>query len=190
MNISLCCSTVFPIIGLTYSWLHLLPALVGFLSVIYLAWTSVTRGRKINLASTMKNFLTTKLGSRSSKKQGRTNWEAIGFCVLFALIIGFVAGRLPKYQIVTEHNVAILAKLDNGEFAYKSDEKPMGDTYRPCEIDRANGIDVDGMLTLGVGFIAERATWQERGTCKSILRPEWGFWFRDSANNFSYRRIE
>ena len=59
---------------------------------------------------------------------------------------------------MTEHNVAILAKLDNGDFAHKSDEKPKGDTYRPCRIDKESGIDVDDMLSQGVGYIAAKAT--------------------------------
>jgi hypothetical protein len=112
------------------------------------------------------------------------------FLALACTMAVFAFSYQPKYEVVTEHNVAILEQLNDGDFAYKSDEKPEGDIYRPCEIDRKHGIDVTGMLRQAIGYVADKATWQERGTCKSILRPEWQFWFRDANNSFTYVRVK
>lgn len=130
----------------------------------------------------------TKILSHRSQSSGSSKHAPIWFSLF--CIAGMVYGysRLPKPTIVTEHHVAIRARLDNGDFAYISDEKPAGDTYRPCSVDHENGIDVDGMLTQAVGYVADYATWQEQGSCRSILRPEWLFAFRDQANNFTYQR--
>ena len=84
------------------------------------------------------------------------------------------------------HNVADYGQLPDGDFAMHSDEQ--GDfTFRPCAMDVKNGVDVAGILAQGVGYIADRASWEERGTCKSILRADLGFHWRDQ--NFDYRRI-
>lgn len=128
------------------------------------------------------------------KRNGRghlklaSGWYAVGFSAFCVMGMTYGATRLPKENVVTEHHVLILHRLDNGDFAYRSDEKPNGDTYRPCAIDAQNGIDVDGMLTQAIGYVADKATWQEQGTCRSIMKPEWQFWFRDEANNFTYQK--
>ena len=70
-----------------------------------------------------------------------------------------------------------------------SDEQPEL-IFRPCLDDIASGIDVNGLFRKGIGYIADKATWQERGVCKSIVRPEWEFQFKNSHNNFTYRRIQ
>jgi hypothetical protein len=127
---------------------------------------------------------------RRFKEKGIVNGFALSNAFAIAcLLLLCISAYAHRYNVVTEHNVAILSRLDNGDFAYRSDEKPNGDTYRPCSIDKENGIDVDGMLTQAVGYIAEHATWQEQGTCRSILRPEWQFWFRDAENKFTYRKV-
>jgi len=112
--------------------------------------------------------------------------------MLWSAVMLFGLSRLPAPNVVTEHHVGILARLDNGDFAYYSDEKPMpkGDTYRPCPDDAHAGIDTEAMLTEGVGYEADYAVWQERGTCRSIVDPAWQFWWRDAANNFQYVKIK
>jgi hypothetical protein len=97
--------------------------------------------------------------------------------------------RLPRYSIVTENHVSILSQSEDGDFIYTSDEEPNGGAFRPCPEDAKNGVDTPKLLQQAVGYVADYAKWEERGTCKSILRKDLGFWFRDSRNNFTYRRI-
>ena len=98
--------------------------------------------------------------------------------------------QLAKYDASTvmEHHVEILAELDNGDFAYISDEKPKGDTWRVCSADMKNGVNTADILRQGIGYIADYAIWEERGTCKSILRADLGFWWKDADNKFKYAR--
>lgn len=117
-----------------------------------------------------------------------------------SITILFVGGMFavfamkPSFSVVRENHVAILKKLPDGDFAYSSDEEPNGGVFRPCESDIRGGIDVIGMLQAaldknGNNYMADYAEWEERGTCKSIWKTEYGFWFKDKATNFEYRRI-
>jgi hypothetical protein len=94
-----------------------------------------------------------------------------------------------RSNTVTEHNVTIVSRLDDGDFAYVSDEKPDGDTFRPCPVDLVNHVDVVGLLTQGIHYTADFAKWEERGVCRSILRADLGFWFTDKNVNFKHRGI-
>jgi hypothetical protein len=99
--------------------------------------------------------------------------------------------ELAKYRTATvvEHNVVFLSQLKDGDFAYKSDEEPDGGAYRPCRADMMNGLDVTGILSQAIGYVAEHTKWEERGVCKSILRSDLGFWWVDSNTDFKPRRI-
>jgi hypothetical protein len=129
------------------------------------------------------------------RRGGFAWWPPVIFAFVFVSLLALSSAWLPPSNVVTEHHVVIISRLPDGDFAYKSDEKPGGDTYRPCPVDKENHIDVDGILTQALGdgeygsYIADYATWQERGTCRSILRPDWGFYFRDARNNFTYERV-
>ena len=101
-------------------------------------------------------------------------------------MLAYAAMRLPGEVIVTEHNVAILRKLDNGDFAYVSREEPAGSTYRVCPEDARNGVRTEDMLSQAVGYIADYAIWEERGSCRSIVRSDLGFWWKDANTNFEY----
>lgn len=110
---------------------------------------------------------------------------------LVLLLMLLVVGYSQHSNVVTEHNVVIYSQLSNGDWIMSSDEEH-DLVFRPCLEDIAMGVDVNGMLRQAVGpphYVAERASWQERGTCKSILRADLGFWFRDKANGFQYRRV-
>jgi hypothetical protein len=99
--------------------------------------------------------------------------------------------QLAKYRAdtVTEHHVAILGELGHDDFSYKSDEHPHGNTFRPCLVDMANGVETAKLLRTAIGYEAIVASWEERGTCESILRADLGFTFRDETTDFKYRRI-
>lgn len=90
---------------------------------------------------------------------------------------------------VTQHNVAIHAQLENGDFVMSSDEEESL-VFRPCQDDIQHGVDVNGLLTQGIGYVADYASWEERGTCKSILQDDLGFWFRTENNKFTYKRVQ
>lgn len=106
--------------------------------------------------------------------------------ILFVAIVvtplAYLIARPPRYPISEEHNVAVFRKLADGDWAMRSDES--GDfAYRPC-----TDFSVESMLHQGTGYIAERARWEERGSCKSIRATGLGFFWRDAEYN--YRRIQ
>lgn len=106
--------------------------------------------------------------------------------ICLGLLVG--AAYSSRSNTVTEHNVAIYRQLDDGDWLMSSDEEQYI-VFRPCAADTASGVDVNGLLKLAVGYVADEARWEERGTCKSILRSDLGFWFRDEHNNFAYKRV-
>ena len=105
------------------------------------------------------------------------------------VLSGLVLGTLRSSMVVTEHNVLVRFQQPDGDWVMSSDEDASL-VFRPCPSDIASGIDVNGLLTKGVGYVAEHASWVELGTCKSILTDDLGFWFKDSSNNFTYRKVK
>lgn len=138
--------------------------------------------------ATTINFLHGVRARIGRRAKGTSKYAPIWFTLFCCTGLIYGGWRMSKDSIVTEHDVAILRELDNGDFAFVSREQPRGDTFRPCPEDIKAGIDVPGMLHQAVGYVAETARWSERGTCKSLLQPDWEFWFKDEANNFQYRR--
>jgi len=125
------------------------------------------------------------------KEKGRAHQVAIANLIALLCLVIIVGGSWGKaFPVVEEHNVTILARLGDGDFAYRSDEEPGGGEFRPCTTDVEAGVDVLNLLKGAVGYTAEHARWEERGTCKSIRRADLGFWFRDEATNFEYRRAQ
>lgn len=141
--------------------------------------------RSITSAGRLKS-LGQHIGRRS---KGTGKYAPIWFSVFVCAVLVYGASRFRE-NVVTQHDVAILRQMDNGDFAFVSREEPNGDTFRACPEDIKAGVNTVGLLKSGIGYIAETATWGERGTCKSLLRPEWNFWFKDAANNFQYRRVQ
>jgi hypothetical protein len=103
--------------------------------------------------------------------------------------INKLESELAQYRASTvmQHHVTILRETEDGDFAFISDEAPEGDSYRPCPEDKANGVDTPSILRQAIGYTADWAKWEERGTCKSILRADLKFNFRDLNNNFTYQ---
>ena len=99
--------------------------------------------------------------------------------------------ELAKYrsETVVEHHVTILARLEDGDFSFRSDEEPSGSSFRPCLSDIVSGLDVNRLLTDGIGYVANHASWEERGVCKSILGADLGFSWRDKETDFKYRYV-
>ena len=114
------------------------------------------------------------------------------FGLVCVIAITAQAWRL-RFNIVTEHNVVVYSQDSNGDWNYSSDEKPNGDTFRSCPEDKSLAkIDVNGILKQASEpppYIADYASWEERGTCRSIARSDLGFFFKDKHNNFTYRRL-
>jgi hypothetical protein len=100
--------------------------------------------------------------------------------------------QLAKYQAetVTETNVTILGILPDGDIAYKSDQEPEGGAWRPCLVDESGNFDTRAYLKTAIGWTADWAKWEERGSCKSIVRSDLKFSFRDLATNFKYLKGE
>lgn len=117
-----------------------------------------------------------------------SGWYAY-FLVIWCFGMGLAIARIPKPKIVTEHNVAITGRTSYGDFTFISDEEPKGGSFRPCSGDKEQGVDSPALLEQGVGWIAYYAVWEERGTCKSILSSDLGFWFVTKENP-TPRRIQ
>lgn len=105
----------------------------------------------------------------------------MGACAAF---LAWSAVRVPPSNIVLEHHVAVYGRLANGDWAMSSDEEGRF-AFRPC---RSDHLDVDGMLEQGIGYVADHARWEERGTCKSIQDVGLGFYWRDA--NRKYTKLE
>lgn len=127
-------------------------------------------------------------GSLRWRSKGHSKYAPIWFALFCGIVLSYGAVKLSRENIVTAHHVAVLRQLDNGDWAMRSDEDASL-VFRPCSDDVTRGVDVNGLLTQGIGYIADYARWDERGTCKSILRSDLGFWFKDAATNYEYRRI-
>ncbi len=121
------------------------------------------------------------------KSNGVSHYGPVFFasCVCIVLVLGSTRIRL---NVVTQHNVAVIQQLTDGDWLMSSDEDKSL-VFRPCPEDTRSGVDVNGILKAGTGYIAEHAIWEEQGNCKSILKPELGFWFKAEANRFTYQRI-
>jgi hypothetical protein len=184
-------STVSLITGQTWHWLHYSAFVSGCCSALYLLATAVRKQIGLRSGDKGRTSLTTKSESRfwrkpQRRREGTASWGPVLFVALWCAMMAYAVTRMPKYDTVTEHNVRDLGRLENGDWAMSSDEQgPFA--FRPCTADKDGGVDVEGLLTQGVGWVADHAKWEERGTCKSILRADLGFWWRDK--NFKPRRI-
>lgn len=94
-------------------------------------------------------------------------------------IFVFAFTNHPKYPIVEEHNVADYGRLTDGDWWMHSDEEGYF-AFRPC-----GDFDVTGILTPGIGYIAPRAKWEERGSCKSIRGAGLGFWWLNENKQYT-----
>lgn len=172
----------FPSTGRMLSWLHFLPLLSGFCSVGYLLVIAAMRSWNKNPESKAINWWITKFASRLSKRreEGRTSWAPVWFAVFCVAGLLYGATRIPEPNIVTEHNVKVLAQLNDAEWRMSSDEEP-DFVYRTCS-------DFPAARVIWVGYVADYAKWEERGACKSIQRQDLGFWWR--VGHDQYRRVE
>jgi len=93
----------------------------------------------------------------------------------------YAVTRLPKYEIVTKHNVKVLKLIRPNEWAMSSDEDGLF-VYQGC-------TDFPNDRVIWAGYIADHAKWEEQGNCKSIRRSDLGFWWsRDE--NYNVREIK
>lgn len=169
----------------------------SLLAVLSSAWMLLKRAGTptifVSISTTLKLWTSSAMArlfpiSRKVNR-GLARWAPLWFVAFICAGLVYGLTRLPKDTVVTENHVAIIGQLNNGDFAFVSDEEPHGGTFRPCPDDERSGVDVSGILTKGVGYIADYAKWEERGNCKSILRSDLGFWFKDKRNNFTYERV-
>jgi len=197
MTIRLCLTlAVWLTSGNTWSWLEWLPLASGLCSVLYLLVIAAKKQTEKKSEAKGKTLLISESASefwkrvRNKNSGGRASCATSLWFALFCFVLGgYGISKLPKPNVVTEHDVAIIRQDESGDFLYVSREQPGGDVFRVCPDDKLGGVDTAALLRQGVGYIAEHAIWEEHGICKSILKPEWGFWFKDKENNFTYREI-
>lgn len=135
--------------------------------------------RRWPFAATMLQLIETPTMGRSRK------WTFPAIVCVAVCCIMYVAfqRQTQEYPVITEHNVAVYGPLSDGDWSMSSDESGAF-AYRPCPED---GKATTDMLEKGVGYIANRAVWQERGTCKSLNGAGLNFYWRTA--NHEYRRI-
>ena len=176
--------------GLMYAVIFLVECAGGYAicMVVYTIW----KGSRPKHAAKWMQFVQKMAQWRDRlKEKGKAHQVAIANLIaVMCIVLLATASVRYRFPVVTEHNVHIIKQLSDGDFAYRSDEEPNGGEFRPCLADASSGVDVPDLLKGAVGYIAEHASWEERGTCKSIQRPDLGFWFRDEATNFEYRRAQ
>lgn len=108
--------------------------------------------------------------------KGKASYAPIWFAVFVGAAMVYGMTRTNYAPIAEEHNVAILEKLDTGEWRMHSDEEGTF-VYRPCP-------DFDNASVIWVGYIADRAKWREYGRCKSIRDTGLGFYYREGHNEW------
>ncbi len=155
----------------------------GAYSAFILTWTLLKKSRPKHAQKWM-NWVAS-WNERRRKMQGwmRANEWPISLIFSVLILSGVVYSARHQYPIVEEHNVAVYQRLSDGDWAMSSDEEGKF-AYRPCSDD---AINTNTMLKKGIGYIASRASWEERGDCKSIRATGLGFYWRDE--HFQYRRI-
>lgn len=122
--------------------------------------------------------------------KGMAQSAAIVWMFAIACLMVLILGAwMHRGGTVIQHNVVIYGQDLDGDWVMSSDEDP-NLVFRPCKSDLAAGLDVNGLFKEAVNYVADYAQWEERGTCKSILRADLGFWFKDKHNNFTYKRID
>ena len=152
-------------------------------SATILGWARLTN-KWSTICETGSRFLT----SFRQRSKGITRYAPIWFCMFFGALVVMAVTMLPRDNVVTQHHVAVLGQLPDGDWAMESDEDSSL-VFRVCPDDERRGVHVTAMFQKAIGYVADEAKWQERGECKSIFRSDLGFWFRDKNNNFSYERI-
>jgi hypothetical protein len=158
----------------------------GLYWVYVLGWT-ILSGHRPDHAKYWMKFIS-HLKRFKEKSDG---FMPIGSAVFasFLMMGMFVGASRMKLNVVTQHHVVIHQQLADGDW-YMSSDEDKSLVFRPCQDDIKGGVDVDALFKKGIGWVAEYAIWEERGTCKSILRPELGFWFTAVENDLTPRRAE
>lgn len=172
-------------------WAHWVLATVGLLgwcfcgyAIFLFAWTLWKHARPKHAQMWMR------LVAKWSRLKDKGWANSLALPYLFALVctvLLITAAYRNRANVVTEHNVAVYGQLDNGDWLMSSDEQPSL-IFRPCPEDISSGIDVNGMFRQAIGYVAHQATWQERGVCKSLQRPEWEFQWKNK-DHLNYRKV-
>lgn len=166
-------------------WVHWTLVAVGWLgwyfcgyAIFLFAWTLWKHARPKHARRWMHWVASwMKLKEKGAARIERV-W-ATSVVLLCSVIFVFAATRPPKFPIVEEHNVADYGQITGGDWWMHSDEEGYF-AFRPCP-----DFDVDGVLKPGVGYIAPRARWEERGNCKSIRAIGLGFWWLNSSKQYT-----
>src|ERR1700722_196292 len=107
---------------------------------------------------------------------GWARYYPIVFAGLCCGLMGLAVAREPKFPTSTEHHVAILRQTATNEWDMQDDEQ--GDfRYKGCD-------DFPNDTVIQPGWVADHATWEERGACRSIRATGLGFWFKSKDGTF------
>jgi hypothetical protein len=102
-------------------------------------------------------------------------WWPILFALLVSTMLIVIAIRTPPFPVYEYRNVSVLKQLGPNQWLMSKDDGEF--LYTGCP-------DFPNDSVIWVGYVAKKAVWEEQGACKSIFRPDTGFWWdRDSQGN-------
>jgi hypothetical protein len=183
MTITLCFWTLaWGNIGLTSSWLHLLPLASGFLSVLYLVMRSVMRERKITLKSMATASLTwikkLQFWKSSSRYEKRKDHDRSGENAgsgslgrVATLAVCVVVATIGMFSIPVEHAAVVNQVKTTGMIYFPHVEQEMGN------YDFLADPDGDTTKRMPLHFCADKGfkpPFDEGETLKWMRYKAWG----------------
>jgi hypothetical protein len=141
-------------------------------------WTIWKRARPKHAERWMR-FLLSVRTKRDKLNDGIANWWApifaFSFCAVLISVPIYLNVHLPYVKEI-HHHVKVLKKLDDNLWLMEDDELGVF-RYTGCP-------DYDNDKNIWAGYIANRAIWEERGSCKSIRAAGLAFIYeRDEHGN-------
>jgi hypothetical protein len=113
--------------------------------------------------------------------KGWARWWPVVFCLLAAAVLAYAVTRTPDYPVYEYRHVKVLSQVApnkwwmeraDGQFLWNGcPDFPNGDVIWP-------------------GYVMNKFRYEDRGKCKSILRPDLGVWWQRDATTKNVEVID